>query len=388
MKKKFLGLVLAILLPVVALTGAASAQTFRTGESSGIAKGETVDGSAFMTGSSVDVAGKVNGDLYCAAQTVTISGDISGDVLCAAQTINLTGNVSGDVRLAGQSVTVSGTVAKSASIVGQTVTLEQQGSVGQDAVLVGQTVTLSGPVARDAVVTASAATLEAAVTRNVTANVQNLTLAKGAALGGSLAYSSPHRLTMQQGAKVSGKISYTQTEQQAPKRASAFGWIAPFLGALMLVVTALLFTLLFPRALHRITLRSVTSQAQTWLAVLVGFIAGIVMPIAVVLLMATVLGIPFAVILLLGWLFTLSLSGVVTAYYLGRLIWRRQPNVILTTLVGSVIIAVLLVIPILNMLVGLLCLWFGAGTVLMELKRRWVSPRYNLGVQEPAHGLV
>ena len=374
--KRIIGILLALLLPIFVMTAVASAQTFRSGGAPIVATNETVDGSAFLAGATVDVAGKVDGDLYCAGQTITISGEVTGDVICAGQTINFTGTVAGDIRLAGQTVTTGGQITKSATVIGQTITVERQGTIGQDVVLTGQTITVNGTVKRDAVITGGTATLSGKIGRDVTATIDKLTLGGQAVIDGSLDYTSPRLLAMNSGASV-GSINYTHAKTKIEARAAVqLSWLGAFISTLMLVVSALLFVLIFPRALHDTTKESIQTPAQALLAVLVGFIAGIVMPVAFIFLMVTILGIPLAFILLLSWLLILALSGAFSAYYVGRLVWQNQPNAVLSMFIGALILAVLLLIPILNIIVWLFAAWYGSGVILLQLKKTWITPRY------------
>ena len=371
MKKWIAGIITMSVLVIAGFATVASAQTFRSGETSTVASGETVDGSAFLAGSTVDVAGTVNGDVYCAGQTITISGNVKGDVLCAGQTVNVTGTVAGDVRLAGQTVTLSGSVAKNATIAGQTIAVDGSGKVGQDLVLLGQSATLSGTVGRDVTIASSSATLSSTVGRNVSADIQTLTLSNSASIKGTLDYTGPQKLTMNDGAKVGGKVTYTERHQREWGDNRGFNFAGAIMGALMLIVTALLFALLIPRVLHDTTAPTVATPSRALVALGVGLVASIVIPIAAIAIMFTVFAIPFALIALLAWLLVAVVSGIFSSYYLGRVIWRDQNNAILTTLVGSLALAVLMLIPIINVFVWLLSLWYGSGAVLLRLKDSW-----------------
>jgi len=370
--------ILTLLLSVLVFTTVANAQTFRNGQSPTVASGEVIDGSAFITGASVDVSGKINGDLYCAGQNVTISGEVDGDVLCAAQNIHLTGTVSGDVRLMGQSVTIDGTVGKSATLAGQTISVERQGRIGQDITLAGQNITLDGAVVRDVIIGAGVATVDAPIGRNITANVATLDLKANTVVGGSIDYTSPQKYSKAEGASIAGKVVYTQAEQTKSVETNAYNPIGMILWSLMLIASALIFVLLFPRLLHRTTDASAASFPRAIMTVLVGLVAGIVMPFVILLLTLTIFGIPFAFVLFLGWSLVLALSGVFAAYYTGRVIWKKQNNAVVIMLVGAVVIAFLLVVPILNILVALLCTWYGSGAILMQLRGQLVTPKYDM----------
>ena len=91
------------------------------------------------------------------------------------------------------------------------------------------------------------------------------------------------------------------------------------------------------------------------------------MPIVIVLIMATIIGIPLAIILWLMYLMIVILSGPLFAYFAGDKILPEQRPWI-QTLVGSLLLLVLLVIPIINILFGLIMLFYGSGIILNLLR--------------------
>lgn len=210
-----------------------------------------------------------------------------------------------------------------------------------------------------------------------------LQLTKDASISGRLDYTSPQKLARADGSVVTGKISYTERTESTSDKPSSYNPLAGILWSVMLLVSALIFALLFPKILHRTTLLSTRAVPQALLAILVGFIAGIVVPIAIIIALITVLGVPFAIVAALAWLLILSLSTVFTAYFVGRIVWRQQSNAIIVMLIGALIVTVLLMIPILNILVSLVSIWYGSGVILLQLKRTLPAPRYELNEAQP-----
>lgn len=382
MKVKILGIaVLSLVLALFGLVAVSGAQSFQTGQSSTLRSDEVINGSTYIASSTIDVAGTIEGDLYCAGQNVTISGTVNGDILCAAQTINFTGSTLGDIRLAGQIVNVSGDVGGSASIAGQTLTIESQGSVARDATFVGQNVTVRGQVLRDVAAGSETLTLDATVGRNVTATVNDLKLESRADIGGNVNYTSPQTLSRASDATIDGTVTYTEKMPEQYADTKAYNLLGAILWALMLIVSAVIFALLFPGILHRVTRDSIASPSKALIALLVGLVAGIAMPFIIALFLATIFGVPFAFILLLAWILVVALSGVFAAYYVGRLVWRGQGNVILATFIGALIISILLLIPILNIFITILCVLYGSGALLMYLKNHFEAPKYDIDVE-------
>lgn len=376
--KVFAATLFTLMVSLFAVAIPANAQTFHSEPSVSVASDDTIDGSAYLAGSSVDVSGKVNGDLYCAGQNITISGEVTGDILCAGQTVTVSGTVAGNVRLAGQTVSLSGNIGKSASLAGQTITLHKDGQVAQDVTIMGQITSIGGYIGRDLVISSLAANINSTIGRNVSANIETLDLAKGAAIGGTLNYTSPQKLTNAEGSVVAGKVTYTEMKERAENAKSTFNPFAAIIWSFMLLVSAVILVLLFPRFLHDTTQTSTKSASQALLTILIGFVTGTVVPVAILLLLITIIGIPFAIVTLVAWILIVMLSGAVAAYYVGRIVWRTQPNAIFTMLVGALIIVVTLTIPVLNVFIYLLAVWYGSGAILLQLKKFIPVPRYNM----------
>jgi hypothetical protein len=119
-------------------------------------------------------------------------------------------------------------------------------------------------------------------------------------------------------------------------------------------------------------------MSRPWKALLTGFLASIVVPAAVLLLTATVLGLPLAFILGLMWLLILLLSGPLSGYYLGRLILRRSQRPLLIMLVGSSVLLLLYFVPVIGFIVLLASMWIGTGMLLLAAFRNTPRPTYNL----------
>jgi len=378
MKLKILSIViLSLTLATFGLVAVSGAQSFRTGDTSTISSSEVIDGSAYIAGSIVDVAGTIDGDLYCAGENVTISGTVKGDIICAAQTLNFTGTTTGDIRLGGQTVTVGGAVDGSATIAGQTITLESKGSIGRDATFAGQNTIIRGEVSRDINVGSETLLLDSTVGRNVTADVNYLKLEAATDVGGVFNYTSPQTFTKADGANIVGAVNYTERSEEATSAAN-FDPTGVVIAILMLLVSSVMFALVFPQVLHNVTRKSVSSPSQALLSVLVGFVAGIVMPVVIGLIMVTILGIPFGIVVLIAWCLIVASSGVFAAYSIGRFMWPSQRNIILATLIGALIISVLLFIPLVNIFVVIVSVSYGSGVVLRYLQKYFKAPNYSL----------
>jgi hypothetical protein len=144
-----------------------------------------------------------------------------------------------------------------------------------------------------------------------------------------------------------------------------------------MLFAALILVLLFPGVFQKVSQASVDSPGKT---VLVGFATSILVPVTVVLLMITVIGIPVALLFGLLWLAIVASSGPFAAYYTGRLVLSKTKvkNSILYMLLGAVILLALNMIPILGFLIDITVLWFGLGMILLTLFRHYKKPAYKV----------
>lgn len=358
-----------------------AAQSFKSGTNVTISQNEKVDQTVFAAGRTVDINAEVFGDVFCAGQTVNISGTVHGDVICAGQTVNVTGTVDGNVRLAGQTVTLGANVSGNATIGGQSFTLLSSGSVGGDLSLGSSDASLNGNVGRDLAVGGQNVTLASSVGRNIQGNVENLSLTSSAKVAGTLDYTSNNDASIASGAQVGGPVTRNipqQEEKSTPSAAAFLGFgIAWFLyWFVAMLITAMALALLFPRALQATTQQAVPTP---WKALLVGFVASMVVPVALIVLALTVVGLPLALLLGLLWFLVLILSGPVFGYYIGRLVLRNSQQPLLIMLVGASIVLALYFIPILGFFVLIAAGLFGTGMILLEASKRTPKPAYNLG---------
>ena len=316
---------------------------------------ENREGAQFYMGLAVDVSGEIDGDVYASGQSVTISGDVTGDVIAAAQTIVITGTVGGDVRLAGQDVTVTGTVARSGTVFAANLTVAEQGSFGEDVVGAASAASINGQIGRDLIVSVGQLTIDGSVGRNLT-------------------YVSDSDARIADGA-VAGTVDRIESPQSPSVDVSPWaavgGWLLGLLYALVaLSLVSLLAGLLFPRWLQRVTDHLVPSP---WKALLVGFVASIAVPVALLFLLVTIIGAPLAFAGMLVWLVLTLATFVYAAFYLGRLVFRGARPPVVKALVGGVILILALQIPWLNIAVWLAMVFLGLGAQLLEFhsQRPW-----------------
>lgn len=377
-----IGTMFLALLTFGGYAGLVNAHTFKTGDNVAVNQSQKIDDTLFVSGRNVDVSSEVYGDVFCAGQTVTISGTVHGDVICAGQTVNIIGIVEGDIRAAGQTVTVGAQVTGNTTIAGQTFSLSSNAKINGDLSLGAADGIINGTIGRDLAVGGGNVTVSNQVGRNIKGSTENLKLDNGAQVKGNIEFTSSNEINRASNATVGGKITRTDPPKQSePKRGAVFGfgivWFIYWFLAMLL--TALALVLLFPGLIHRSTERAII---KPWKAPLVGFIASILVPITLIILAGSVIGLPLAFVVALLWLVVIILSGPFFGYYVGRLLLRDSKKPVLIMLLGSSLLLVLYFIPVFGVLAFVAALWVGSGTILLELMDRTPKPVYNLPSQQ------
>lgn len=371
--------VLAIVATLLLVAGISSAQTFKSDDNTQVAASETIDSAAYLFGDTVDVAGTINGDLYCAGQTVNISGTVKGDIFCAGQTINFSGTADGSLRLAGQTITISGQSTQSATLFAQTTNLADSAKISQD-VNGGSsifTVANKASIGRDLTYAASSIVINGTIARDVKVSAENLTLGSGAKVGGDIAYTSVNTIDKATTASVGGVVTQSIPKEESGSSytmnvAGSMLFLLYFFIAVMVLLVALV--LLFPSLYKSSYARIGTSP---WMSMLFGLIALMIVPIMLLLVALTVVGIPLAIVLGLVWLVILLLSGSFSAYYLGALVLKNQKNPVIIMLAGGTLLLILLCIPIVGFFVWILSTILGVGIILHEMMKRTPKPKYQ-----------
>jgi hypothetical protein len=145
---------------------------------------------------------------------------------------------------------------------------------------------------------------------------------------------------------------------------------------LYIIIALTLFSVILVALLPGLFRRlSAATAGRFWWVLLTGFLSLFIVPIIIAILAATVVGLIPALLLLMLWLAAIILSAPFAAYFLGK---RIAPNwhPVLAVLVGSLIIGILYLVPILGEIVAFIALIIGLGTLLWGLRSGWRRPEY------------
>ncbi len=375
LKSLCLGLILLLALPAAASADEKAKEVIidsgQVVREPGFYSGETVqidgtiDGTTFAAGREVKVNGIIQGDLFAAAQEIVINGKITGNLFCAAQNIRFNGQVSGDVFGAGQNLEVTkGAVAE------------------RDMFLAGQKIAHAGLIQRKLFASGQKIDLAGAVHNDAKINVESLDIQETAVIKGNLTYHSPTKASISEKAQVNGRIDWDKVTPQAERAKQT----KRNKNEVIDLLTGLAGTLLiwFIIALWRPqfwadTTKTISDQPLKTFGI--GALVLILTPIAAIILMITLIGIPLGIILGIIYGISIYLAKIIVAVFIGQLLakkfgWRELHKGFWLVLLGLAVIALLTRLPVAGFLLKLLVIFAGLGSLVLAYYKPAVKTEF------------
>ncbi len=372
---------LAIVLTLTAVPAPALAFVPRAGDTVTIS--DAIRDDVYAAGQRVTVMAPIDGDLVAAAQNVTVNAPVTGAVMAAGETVDISDRVGRSVRAAGRRVTLSGTVGTDALLFGATVRLTDSSRIGRDLVALGARIRQEGTVGRDAVLAGNRVTIAGTITGNVRVDADTLVILATARITGKLTYSASQEVTITPGAQIAGGVERVP-QRAAPRRMmrpavfrfSVFGLLVEILWLLVLGVVALAVS---TRGVLAVSDRI---KHRFGMSLLAGFVLAVIVPICVVLLLITIVGIPLGGVAILLYLATLYPSNIFVGAWIGDSILTRArrgeatpPSPYLAMFVGVAVLALLGAIPVAGWIIRAVAVCAGFGALWGRLwETRSVKP--------------
>jgi len=291
-------------------------------------------GPTIRLGGDVVISQPVEGALHALAGTVTIDAPVNGDVHAAAGDVHVgsTATIAGDLSLAAGHVTLDGAV---------------RGDVN---VAAGH-VEIDGPVTGDASIAAG-----------------SLELGPAARIQGRLTFHGGD-LHRDPAAQVVGGIAHTRAQGwRTHERTAAWRFAHGWIWTAGLVMLAALIAALLPDASRRMAQEL---QEHPWITPLLGLVAIASIPIGAVLLILTIIGIPVALLALIGYAGLLLVAYAWVAVVVGGMLLDRvNPQTAARTawrvgaaMLAMLALAILVRVPLVGGLVKLAALVVGVGMI-------------------------
>lgn len=365
-KQKFLLLAMGLLILLLPFTALAA----EPAEHIIINSGQIIRGPGFYAGKSVQIDGTIDGTAFLAGQQVVVNGTVNGDLFAAGQEITINGNILGNLFIAAQTAEISGQVRGDTFGAGQRVHFTKSSILERDAFAAGMKVNLAGTVQRQLYAAGENLSLAGFVGDKASFDANSLRIEDNAQIKGDLFYTSRSEAYIAPNADISGLVDWRKIEPKAaPKPVNTF---LSQTGKLVISILGALF-IWFLISLWRPAFWSSASGAiakEPLKTMGFGALALILTPIAVILLMVTVIGIPAGIILGLVYGVAIWLSRIIAAvlvgYWLARKFnWPELHKGVWFVLLGLALITILSSLPVVGFFVSLSVILSGLGGLII-----------------------
>ena len=328
----------------------------------------------------VTIEGTLRGDLIAIAERVIVSGVLEGNLVSGARRIEVSGRVMGSVIAAGERVRISGVVDRNVYAAADQTTVAESGRVGQDLLAFGEGVEISGRVARDATTFGTWLDVRGEVGRDLATRVERAELLPSARVGGDLraTYTDEEAgIEIGPGSSIGGET----TIEPAPEK--VFSEWDRYTSRQYYVFRAVAFAaaFVFGMAMFRLTpwvfVPAIRTGPDLFRLLGIGLAGLVLVPVGLLLLAVTVVGIPLAILGLVAFATGVYAANVVVGAIIGgsivprhgELDWRGFARPLAA---GLAIVFVALALPYLGGVLRFVSLLLGFGVI---VERSWARYR-------------
>ena len=335
-------------------------------------------GDHFAAGCPVRSDKPVQGDVFLAGCSIDVDGAVDGDALVAGGTVRLNAPIGQSLYAAGGQLTVNANVARNARIAGGQVALESRAQVAGNVLIAGGDVRIDGAVKGYVRAAGGRVRINGPVGGDVIATAGAVELGPNARIAGQLRYASSEEIKRDAAAQVQGGVQRMQLEGGWPvpdEAERSVGRRGGWVWSIGLMVIAAVLAGTFPDFYAGVAL---TLRTRGWMSLLLGFIALVCIPVAALILMFTLIGVPLALLAIALYLALLLVGYVSTGIGIGAWAlvklkadraeaeWWRIGAAVL----GVLAISLLGRLPYLGGLVVFGALLIGLGVLLLQVRTR------------------
>lgn len=374
---KFLTLsVLLLLFFSALLPQSIQAIVTKTGENIVIPESTLIQDDYFVSGNNIKFSGKVEGDFGSASGTLTNKGIVGGNLMVVARDLDISGEMSGSFYGAAQNISFDGNLKRNFFGCGQSINLKENSEIGGDVLAACGELKVSGKVGKGLRAGAGSVVISGIINGNVDIKADEISILPDAKINGNFHYKSKKEAKIEKGAQITGETKWTKLTPKKTKGLTLGKLFWKFLFFCASFLTGL-FMLLIAKKQFKAAKESVFKDFLKNLGL--GFVFVICIPIAIVILLFTVIGIPISIIVLFAYLVLFYIAKIFVGYALGEKVLQLLktngvPAPVWSLLVGLVILYILFLIPYFHWIFYLLALFVGFGCVFQVKKYLTPSP--------------
>lgn len=289
-----------------------SAKTDEDKEIITVKKGEVINRDFFAWGDSVEISGTINGDLYAFGSQIFIDGEVNGDVIATAGTINISGVIREDARLIAGQIMVSGKIGRSLTLMCGNLEILSPAEISRNLIALSGNMDISGKINGESRLHTSNLRFSGQSGMNLYAHTGSMRITSTSQIDGKLEYWSDQKGVIDPEAEITQGVMHHPSFIYSLKKHPILKWIkiGSKLAALLMnffysLILGIVFMRYFPQKLNRSLL---ALSEKPWQSLLTGLMLLIFLPLISLLLLMTILGVPFAIGLI-----TINVIGFYTA---------------------------------------------------------------------------
>ncbi len=335
----------------------------------------TIGADRYLAGGRVGIETPVAGDAIAAAGSVTLASEVEGDAVLGGGTLDVRGRIGEDLYAAGGSVRVDAIVAEAARIAGGNVVVGRQARFGGGSAVAGGEIRFDGAAGSVLYLAGGRVRFDGEAAADVVVAAREVEVGPQARIAGRLVVRSPSPPQVAGGARIAGGVEHVVVAAPEP----APGAVRVVGGALFaawivgLALLAMLLLGLLPRFLRQ---TGAVLAARPLASTGLGFALVVGVPVAAVLLMVTVIGIPVGLLALAAYFPLLLLGYLAAVIAVGDVVLARvRPGAgglrarAMASLAALLVLALAARIPFVGPWIGFVLLLGGLGALALSVAR-------------------
>ena len=281
-------------------------------------------GHHFSAGPDVELGDAIDGDAYAVGARVALAAPVAGQAVLGGGQVEVSGQVARGLFAVGGTVVVSGTVHGDADLAGGTVELTPAAKIGGNVTMQGGRLTMAGATDGRLRMTGGDAVMNGTVAGDAEITAGHIEIGREARIAGTLRYRSEQEPVIAAGAQLLGGLQhlpaapFSGSWREGARHAlhGTGGAIWPtgsfVIGALLLLI--------LPGFLRDTSTLAVGEWGRN---LGIGFAVVVAVPVAVILLFVTLIGIPLGLLTIAFYVALLLLGYLVGAVALGDFVLGR-----------------------------------------------------------------
>lgn len=320
---------------------------------------------AYIFGSTVNINSDMAGDTVTFGSDIYSEKNIEKNLFTAGGTIKIDSPVGQNLRIFGGTVTVNGPVSEDEIIFSGTFTSTDKNIVSGDLIVNAGNVNANGTVKGKTKINGSSVAISGKYSGDVEINAEKIKIADNTEISGKLVYASKESADISSAAKI-GSIEQKEFNHGKTRQNNGFDFLVRVIG---LFILAIVLTYFSPKFTGQAT---TIAQNNTVRSALLGFCYLFLAPIAIIVIISTLIGMIFGFSLLCLYILSFFIAAAIAAIFTGKLVIglinrKSLESNWLVCSAGAVIFILLGYIPVFGWFVDFSLIIISLGAILLAI---------------------